>query len=75
MRKSGFEKVRLYKNQVIRKRQTGYIPLDGQPAPAALPVSYRNVQRFRGGLVSKAHGLLYHSSLGLRIIKKKEKSA
>jgi len=32
-----------------------------------------NVQRFRGGLVFKAHRLLYHSTLGLRVIKKKKK--
>jgi len=32
---------------------------------------YRNVQRFRGGLVFKAHRLLYHLTLGLRVIKKK----
>jgi hypothetical protein len=30
-----------------------------------------NNQRFRGGLVSKAYRLLYHSTLGLRVIKKK----
>ena len=29
------------------------------------------MQRFRGGLVFKAHKLLYHSTLGLRVIKKK----
>ena len=34
---------------------------------------HRNVQRFRGGLVFKAHRLLYHSTLGLRVIKKKKK--
>jgi len=28
--------------------------------------------RFRRGLVFKAHRLLYHSTLGLRVIKKKE---
>ena len=28
-------------------------------------------QWFRGGLVFKAHRLLYHSTLGLRVIKKK----
>jgi len=28
--------------------------------------------RFRGGLVFKAHRLLYHSNLGLRVIKKKK---
>jgi len=30
-----------------------------------------NVQRFRGGLVFKAHRSLYHSTLGLRVIKPK----
>jgi len=40
------------------------------------PINYhRNVQRFRGGLVFKAHRLLYHSTLGLRAIKKKKKDA
>ena len=28
--------------------------------------------RFRGGLVFKAHRLLYHSTLGLRVIEKEE---
>jgi hypothetical protein len=32
-----------------------------------------NVQRFRGGLVFKAHRLLHHSILGLRVIQKKQK--
>jgi len=36
---------------------------------------HRNVQRFRGGLVCKAHRLLYHSTLGLRVIKKKKRPA
>ena len=31
------------------------------------------MKRFRGGLVFKAHRLLYHSALGLRVIKKKKK--
>ena len=30
-------------------------------------------QRFRGGLVFKAHRLVYHSTLGLTVIKKKKK--
>jgi len=34
---------------------------------------HRSVQRFRGGLVFKAHRLLYHSTLGLSVIKKKKK--
>ena len=33
-----------------------------------------NVQRFRGGLVFKAHRLLYHSTLGFRVLEKKKKS-
>ena len=33
----------------------------------------RNVNRFRGGLVFKAHRLVYHSTLDLRVIKKKKK--
>ena len=32
-----------------------------------------NVKRFRGGLVSKGHRWLYHSTLGSRVIKKKKK--
>jgi len=32
------------------------------------------MQRFRGGLVWKAHSLLYHSTLGLEITKKKKES-
>ena len=31
-----------------------------------------NVQRFRGGLVCKAHRRLYHPTLGVRVIKKKK---
>ena len=34
---------------------------------------YRNVQRFRGGLVLKARRILYQSTLGLRVKKKKKK--
>jgi len=33
----------------------------------------RSVKRFRGGLVAKAHGWLYHSTQGSRVIKKKKK--
>ena len=32
----------------------------------------RNVKRFRGGLVSKAHALVYHLTLGSRLMKKKK---
>ena len=31
------------------------------------------VQRFRGGLVFKAHKRLYHATLGLTVIQKKER--
>ena len=33
----------------------------------------RILKRFRGGLVFKAHRLLYHSTLGSRVITKEEK--
>jgi len=32
----------------------------------------RKVNRFRGGLVFETHRLLYHSTLGLRVMKKKK---
>ena len=35
--------------------------------------THRNVQRFRGVLVFKAQRLLYHTTLGLRVTKKKKK--
>ena len=35
---------------------------------------YRHVQRFRGRLVFQAHRLVHHSTLGLRVIKKRKKS-
>jgi len=36
-------------------------------------VALRNVNRFRGGLVFTAHRLVYHSTLGLRVIKNKRR--
>jgi len=44
-------------------------------APASIQelLLHRNVKRFRGGLAFKAHRLLYHSTLGLRVIKEKKK--
>ena len=38
--------------------------------PAFVEKGFRNVNRFRGGLVFKAHRLVYHSTLGSRVIKK-----
>jgi len=40
---------------------------------AEVSTEITEMQRFRGGLVFKAHRLLYHSTLGLRVIKKKKK--
>ena len=42
---------------------------------AVLQLLRRNVNRFRGGLVFKARRLFYHSTLGLRVIKKKKTRA
>ena len=41
----------------------------GPPSSSSLSI---NVERFRGGLVLKAHRFLYHSTLGLSVIKKKK---
>jgi len=46
-------------------------PLGPDARRVHLESEWRDVQRFRGGLVFKAHRLLYHSTLGLREIKKK----
>ena len=44
-----------------------------QPCSPFCVLSFvRDVQRFRGGLVFKAHRLLYNSTLGLRVIEKQE---
>ena len=49
----------------------------GERGPQAISVSgvaaqvRRNVEQFRGGLVLKAHRLLYHSTLASRIIRNK----
>ena len=36
-------------------------------------LALENSKRFRGGLVFKAHSLVYHSTLGSRVIKKEER--
>ena len=38
--------------------------------PCAASGDFKNVKRFRDGLVFKAHRLLYHSTLGLRVMKR-----
>jgi len=43
------------------------------PFPLAAAFTFTFNCRFRDGLVFKAHRLLYHSTLGLRVIKKKKK--
>ena len=35
-------------------------------------ILHRNVQRFRGGIISKAYRPLYHSTRGLGVMKKKK---
>ena len=43
------------------------------PSATSLLVGREARVRFRGGLAFKAHRPLYHSTLGLRVIKKKKK--
>ena len=49
----------------LLKRQD--MAAEGRAAPITIQeqLLYRNVQRFRGGLVFKAHRLVYHSTVGL----------
>jgi len=54
---------------LLHQRRRGHVP----PPFNLRHLLHINVQRFRGGLVFKAHRLFYHSTLGLRAIKKKKK--
>jgi len=47
--------------------------ISDSPRESATRLHSACLKRFRGGLVFKAHRLVYHSTLGLRVIKKKEK--
>ena len=46
----------------------------GSQFPIQEQLLRRNVKRFRGWLVFKAHSLLYRSTLGSRVIQKKQKA-
>jgi len=52
----------------LRVSGLGFVVWGGGPALR------RDVKRFRGGLVFKVHRLLYDSTLGLRVIKKKRRT-
>ena len=64
------------KRAPLLRRHYQFSALDGQSLGrlGGNQPTHRNVQRFRGGLAFKAHRLLYHSTLGLRVIKKKKKN-
>ena len=53
-------------------------PIESAEAVPELSISeqlpHRNVPWFRGGLVFKAHRLVYHSTLGSSVIKKKRRT-
>ena len=50
------------------------IPLLGAGGSRGTPDNQRNVQRFRRGIVFKAHRLLFHSTSGLRVIKRRDET-
>ena len=52
----------------------GVVFVEGVVSAPATWTCSRNVQRFRGGLVFKAHRLVYHLTLGLSVITKQDKS-
>ena len=43
-------------------------------SPDLVELLHRNVKRLRGRLVFKAHRLVYHSTLDVRVIKKKKET-
>ena len=63
----------------VRRAWRGYgtHPVRGlasEDARLVKPSGQMNVKQFRGGLVFKNHRLLYHSTLGLGVIKKKKRA-
>ena len=54
--------------------QKGYT-FEGADASVDLMIRRSDPGQFRGGLVFQAHRRLYHSTLGLRVIKKKKNSS
>ena len=60
--------------KVSAGRQPDWLDLVGQLVQLSIPeqLLYRNVQWFRGGLVFMVHRLLYHTTLGSRVINKKK---
>ena len=56
----------------MRRLHTNKIGSDEEALRDALCSWKEQVQRFRGGLVFEAHRLVYQSTLGWRVIKKKK---
>jgi len=52
--------------QVKSLKTCEVVPCSLASGPVVEQLLHRNVQRFRGGLVLKAHRLLFHSTLGLK---------
>ena len=62
--------VKVESSQILGRRLD---KLDRYWGPIQEQLLRRNAKRFREGLVFKAHRRLHHSTLGLRVIKKKKK--
>ena len=61
-----------------RSASAGNRPASGSSVMSRRPAGQllsRNVERLRGGLVFKAHRLLYHSTLGSRVIRKRRRTS
>ena len=59
--------------EVHKKIEAMLLLLDDPYCPSiSEQLLYRNVKHLRGGLSFKAHSLLYHSTLGSRVIKRKK---
>ena len=64
------QKSNLYQYELLYEHDFGPCVMGEAPRSVQEQLLYRNVQQFRGGLVFKAHRLLYHPTLGLRVIKR-----
>ena len=58
---------------LYRARSMPTRELSVNPSPSDAELVHLSVKRFREGLVFKARRLLYHSTLGLRVIKRESR--
>jgi len=74
-RRKGYRDTSLIRNSPLQTLNPACPPSERGGVGSGGVGDHRNVQRFRGGLVVKAHRLVFHSTRGLGVIKKKRRPA